>query len=242
MSTTSTLFDMTQLAEASYTRFSDAAVSNEDATKSQLQDSVNRGGDFAAAQATDFVKNWRLVAHQANTPSGFSASVFERLDSMTGAPSGQYTFAFRGTEVSEQLRVDLREADLTQLVLNGAATNQIIDLYNFVQRVTHANDATIRQARIVESTTNNRPGDLGPGVFGVGGDITTSWRIQFDSATNTKPPGEAVIPSSGISASATGHSLGGHLAVAFSRLFPEISGEVFTANGSTRGQSQIVFH
>lgn len=52
MNTTSKLFDMTQLAEASYTRFREAAVLDSATAAADLIDLVNRGGNFSSTQPT----------------------------------------------------------------------------------------------------------------------------------------------------------------------------------------------
>ena len=130
------IFSMTALAEASYTRFDGPEVGVTTEAKNALGESfqsTDLKGYFSASQANDFVKNWRLVAHQPNTATGFSGSVFERLNQTTGNGTGQYTLALRGTE---ELVLDLAVADIGQLVGNGAAFDQVIDLYNFVQRPT----------------------------------------------------------------------------------------------------------
>ncbi|MEO8384986.1 MAG: hypothetical protein ABI583_07085 [Betaproteobacteria bacterium] len=233
MNTTAKFFDMTQLAEASYTRFRDVAVTSTIATEEDLIDKVNRSGNFSAAQAADFVKNWRLVAHQANTGSGFSGSVFERLNPKTGAATGQYTFAFRGTEVGQQFGIDPAVADLGQLVANGAAFDQIIDLYNFVQRVTHADKATIQQAYRVDGATLPASG-----FFLTTGDSASPSgqrysSIAFESVSNVKLAGEATIAAT-TTVDSTGHSLGGHLAVAFSRLFPQMEFKGVSVNNFSK--------
>lgn len=35
---------------------------------------------FSETQATEFVSKWRVIDHQPNTPTGFSATLFERID------------------------------------------------------------------------------------------------------------------------------------------------------------------
>ena len=118
MSQATTLFTLTQLAEVSYTRFQPGAIGDAEGLRLNIQ-SASLGGFFSSSQAADFVRNWKLVAYQPNRASGFSASVFERLNPTNQIGTGQYTLALRGTEVGEQDSIDLVGADIAQLVAHA---------------------------------------------------------------------------------------------------------------------------
>jgi len=116
------IYELAQLAEASYADF-------------QIADPA-RGLQlikFSDTQASEFVKHWRVVAHQHNTESGFSATLFQRIDTdpVTGFQAGQYVYAVRGTEPGLQ---DL-STDLGDIVADGLALDQIVDLYNHWNRL-----------------------------------------------------------------------------------------------------------
>jgi Ca2+-binding RTX toxin-like protein len=132
MADTKKLFDMASLAEAAYADFND---SNGGVLIAE-QDIVNRlkAKDWSETQAKEFAKHYRVVHQQPNTASGFSATVFERL-SESGAPTGEYIFAARGTEPSAQFGQDLG-ADIGDLVRDGLAWEQIVDLHNYWKQLT----------------------------------------------------------------------------------------------------------
>jgi len=65
-------FDKALLSEASY-----ADLSN--LTNEQLYIDALIAEDFSQAQATAFVQTWRVVDHQPNTFTGFSATLFENI-------------------------------------------------------------------------------------------------------------------------------------------------------------------
>ena len=52
------------------------------------------GGDMTPTQAKNFFAKYRLLIHQPNTDSGFSATLFQNKESK------EYTLAIRGTEPS----------------------------------------------------------------------------------------------------------------------------------------------
>ena len=67
-----------------------------------------------------FVEKWSVANHQKNTASGFSATLFKNVDD-------SYVYALRGTE---QGRDDLVVADGMDIVTDGLAIDQLVDMYN----------------------------------------------------------------------------------------------------------------
>ena len=78
-------FDKALLSKASYVDLENVS------TPAQLT-TVLAQNDFSPAQAADFVTRWRVASHQPDTVSGFSATLFERVDK-----PGTYTLAIRGS-------------------------------------------------------------------------------------------------------------------------------------------------
>ena len=75
------VFQQAQLAEAAYANFfSDSGVL---LTVDIDVQAALEANDFSKAQATEFVSNWQVVDHVPNLNSGFSATVFERIDPVT---------------------------------------------------------------------------------------------------------------------------------------------------------------
>jgi hypothetical protein len=76
MTETTKLFELAQLAEASY-----AFLENVGDSKINLKNALvalDDNGDykFSPTQAAEFADNWRVVSHQPNTASGFASGIF----------------------------------------------------------------------------------------------------------------------------------------------------------------------
>jgi pimeloyl-ACP methyl ester carboxylesterase len=155
------------------------------------------------------------VAHRPDTPSDFSATVFERINPQPG--QSRYVFAVRGTAGG----ADLVE-DIANLVANGMAWRQAIDMYNWWQELTTPQGQTYQRA--VATRTSDALGVLPNVVVEFG----QAWRIDRIATTQTQTP---VLPAYSV-VDVTGHSLGGHLATAFSRLFTSNVANVVTINGA----------
>lgn len=118
------VFILTELAEAAYADLR-GTVGNPNALLNQLQ------GDektplLSAPQAEEVAARWEVTSHQPDTTSGFSATLFHSLD------GDGYVLAFRGTAAP---KTDLAYADGGDIVLDGLALDQIVDLYNFWQQI-----------------------------------------------------------------------------------------------------------
>ena len=154
MNTIQNLFQQAQLAEAAYANFGGFAN-----PKDALVDIK-----FSNAQATDFVAHWRVVDQYTASGlfgltdgSGFSATVFEKLDA-NGIGTGQYSFAARGTQVGllPPTTADL-SADLGDIVADGIALDQVVDMYNYWQSLTHSGvyQATKLETSLMETAALN---------------------------------------------------------------------------------------
>lgn len=264
MSSIVDLFEQTQLSEAAYTNFFDNAgnlLTANDLLKTALQ---NEG--MSAAQATEFLKHWR-VADQYSAPtgilglsgSGFSATVFERLNE-NQQPTGEYSLAIRGS-IPESILKDF-QADAKLITTDGVAVSQLVDLYNYWQRLTHVGVyqaaalttqyvATGFLTLLYVGSTANVPTSLAAyfggatsissydiaravllsnGYIVEGGTVyTASLDPSTDVYADSRQFGSGIL--AGQSVSVDGHSLGGHLAMAFSRLFPDATNSVTAVNG-----------
>ena len=207
--------DMAALAEAAYALF--------DSDKTTQEALIDSG--FSDSQATAFVTNWALIDHLPDTSTGFSATVFQSKD------NGEYTLAIRGTAQND---VDLIGADVGDIVADGLAWDQIIDLYNYTQELTRHGDYTqaikwpiaIDEALISQGADKVKEWAQSQGYIydNPGGNV---WRVELISVQGV---GDGVLY--GKSLHVAGHSLGGHLAAAFSRLFPDITTDVTMINGA----------
>ena len=91
------------LAEASYGDFELELPNDGIYEQSFVAAAIQNTGDknnFSATQAAEFVSHWRVVAHQPETTSGFSATLFQRIDTdpESGLKAGDCVFAIRGTK------------------------------------------------------------------------------------------------------------------------------------------------
>lgn len=195
MTTIKQYFEYSQLAQAAY------ALWNEGVSTTVL---VDQSG-FALSQAREFLgvdtngiripgKGYSVLNHAPNDPTGFSATVFMNNE------TGKMTIAFRGTETDGFLNPDVLEDGF--LAVEGYARDQIYSLYNYIQRLITPPNETVAQWVRAET-------------FDPAGDVIITWAL-----TGTAH-GLGVIPE-GAQIDVTGHSLGGHLAMAASRLFPSL--------------------
>ncbi|MFH0784980.1 MAG: calcium-binding protein, partial [Pseudomonadota bacterium] len=244
MSNTTQYYDLASLAEASYVLYHIDGLdfSNEDQVKAALQNEQLYHGHFSATQAADFVEKWEVVSHQKNTESGFSATLFKNKE------TGEFFYANRGTEPGQVLD-DLVITDGGDIVTDGLAINQIVDMYNDWQRIQSTGvyqaaklDLKLEETALLEAERLATP-------FGVVGayqlylrtrndviiDMPSGFVYTIDMVasdqlfTDERATGAGINISGGVTA--VGHSLGGHLATAFSRLFSECS-DVLTINGA----------
>lgn len=158
------------------------------------------GAGMSDSQASRFADTYAIVDQYNDSITGLSVTVFQQ--------GGQYHLAIRGTNDVLDFLAD------AQLLFGGAARNQIVSLYNYVQRLlTPAGHSTIQ----VE--------DVAPNIDPITGYVNDPGGIRQTASA----VGLGYL--TGISGvTVTGHSLGGHLAAATSRLFPSLIGGTNTYN------------
>lgn len=229
------LFRRTQLAEAAYADFFDARTRSVLTNDNDVRDAVT-AEDFSATQATDFTANWQVLHHQPDTSSGFSATLFQDKT----APGKEVVLAIRGTRGLTDLSTDVGD-----IVLDGLAFGQIVDLYNYWQSLTAAPGAVYQAAKLVElpaETIALRTLGLayetllrGRSDVLIDKPSNTVWTVAFDSSDRVFSDERALASGAASGATrieVTGHSLGGHLAAAFTRLFPTQGVEALAVNGA----------
>lgn len=211
MPTLKQLFEFSQLAQAAYAHLENgsppsAFVNNDTA-------------EFSLSQATVFLDDatgYSLLHHQPNDSSGFSASLFRNNS------TGGITITFRGTEGLPLNNIDpcdiAADADIVTI---GYARQQIISAYNYYQQLITPVGQTAQQ--LVEELTDQPPTDGRPFTTLPGTTQFLSYRVvNIGEGLGKLSPTDHVT--------VTGHSLGGHLAVAFSRLFSGVVDHVYTYN------------
>ena len=213
------ILDSALMAETAYAEFLQP--------NGQLKSSIRQAlldKDWSATQADEFLRNYRVVSQQPNTATGYSATLFEKLNN--GVPTGQFVLANRGTEL---LTIDLA-VDIGELVADGLAYSQIVDMYNYWKRLTTLPGQTHQQAQLL--TIPYQP-NLVPGTYIRDTGSSFVHRIQFVAASD----GLGAV-SAGVPLEVVGHSLGGHLASAFTRLFVGAASQAYSINGA--GYAEIV--
>ncbi|WP_418647602.1 calcium-binding protein [Thauera butanivorans] len=181
-------------------------------------------------QAELFASNYTVVTQYTDTlaegglGTSFSATVFKDA-------GGNLTLAIRGTAELTGTPNDLSTDG--DIAVNGAGYDQIVAMVNWWQRATTPTNQTAIQYKIV-------PGPLDPhdgfqfGILWLKIEAPVAGTGELVSALADDPDHKLAV---------TGHSLGGHLAMAFSTLFPGHAGlvTVFNAPGFTSSSANQDF-
>ena len=249
----SNIFDYTQLAEASYSNFWDkdgkfmtdileikkALIRNGIGNKS-LVDTPN---DPSHVQADELLKDWSVLAQYKDRTdeSSFSATLFKN-----NGTDGEYVFACKGTLGMTDILTDAGD-----LVHDGLAMYQIVDMYNFWQQINAPKGASYK-VRVLEEVDLLEADSASIGSLQAQGYVIDSnlgaaasgykrvmrFVEKDSSAIYTKDDERATglgIDREKVKVTVVGHSLGGHLASAFSRLFPELVDDCLMINGAGYG-------
>ena len=258
---TTELYDLGLLAEVAYGNFINdegKVIIVENDIKKILQgkdiDGVeNFNLKLSKTQAEAFITDWQIVAHQTDTETGFSATLFQYKE------TGEQVYSIRGTAGGTDLSTDVGD-----IVIDGLAIHQIVDLHNDWQRL-NATKGNLYNVKVLEKDDelsdlanihfssplwtlvdlaqifyndlgdaldiNNLVIDYPSGTVYRVTDQTSDFIFDDERATGA----DAV---NGSKLSVTGHSLGGHLATAFTRLFPE-EAEALTINGAGFATGEI---
>ena len=198
------------------------------------------GNDFSLGNVGDIFSN----------ESGFSGTLFH------DKTNHGFVMAFKGTAGWK----DLLGTDVADIVTNGAAHNQIIDMYNFWQQIKHSGQESYYEAAYLDGNNplnhqfqlinSNRllPDKakkaaliltkikaVNEGYYVADGGI---YKVAFRPSNEIYKDERKFTYKEKIDVSkmtVAGHSLGGHLAAIFSRLFPEATSMTYMFNGAGTG-------
>lgn len=174
------------------------------ATGDAFNETPFQNAGFSNTQRANFATRFPTIVRHVDEvdETSFSATVFE--DSW-----GDLTLAIRGTVefIGDVLPTD------ADIFVGGAGYDQIVAMTNWWLRVTGEKDTAVEQFRLMEYLNHEVPA----GAVVLRSDAEKSYVL--DDAPEASATGElhAAI-SSGQTVNVTGHSLGGHLAMAFSSI------------------------
>jgi len=223
-----TLFQEALLAQAAYVENLKPGMAGE-----ELIDALKTRDGITQAQAEYFSEHFTVEQQDENLDTGFSATLFKNIETQ------KFHLAVRGSAAPGlDLDPDWTDANIDNL-LYGISYDQVTDLINFYLRLTQggADVAQFEFDEVAVALDSSPPeGGIfwgheydegidsdGDGVDDIIGDIYLTFKA-IDSQ-----PGLGVIANNQ-QLNVTGHSLGGHLASAFSLLYPSVINQTTTFN------------
>ncbi len=101
-----------------------------DALIAALKSGNGHNSRFTETQAEDFAAHWKVLDQDANTKTGFSATLFEcrEDDPTTGAKAGDRVISFRSTEFLDDAARDNEATNSLEIKDFGFAFGQISDM------------------------------------------------------------------------------------------------------------------
>jgi hypothetical protein len=215
---TQTILEQSEIALAAYATLAAGKLEPQTA---RLRD---EGKIMSASQADAFAERYEVVTQFNDTQAeggmgtSFSATVFKDT-------SGNLTLAIRGTlEAGDFFPTD---ADIAM----GAGRDQIVAMWNWLQRASSTGGQPVAQVKAFAGTETPPIGSVA-----VYADSAYNYYLVPAASSGVTANGLLANSSAAMTADAdhklnvTGHSLGGHLAMAFGSLFSGATSEVVAFN------------
>lgn len=93
----------------------------------------NRASVFTATQAIDFAAQWEILDQKANTPTGFSGTLFRNK-----ANPNELVLSFRSTEFIDDAARDNKATNELEIAAGGFALGQIADMETWYKTLSKA--------------------------------------------------------------------------------------------------------
>ena len=193
------VFNQAELALAAYANLGIDSATNK----------VNlKAASFSDKQADEFIKRYPTVVTQYTDPTtSFTATVFKD-------PAGNLTLALRGTLEGRDYVTN------GDIALAGTGYDQLVSMVNWWQRASNPNGQSVTQYQLKTYIGGLDPAPPAGAMLLYQSGSTTTYLEPAASAQATGELLAAVGADADHRLDVTGHSLGGHLAMAFGSLFP----------------------
>ena len=203
MNTIQTTYINALLADASYVTLSENGI----VITNQAVLKTNLTAVLTQPQATYLLENFDILTQTLSPTGGFDAVVW-RGKSTAGSDLADKVFvSMRGTQELQDF------ADDGSLAARGIPYNQIRDMANWWMRATAQAGDMVKQIKVDS--------------------VVTPWLTKYTFAADTSVAATGELHGQvGQIAAVNGHSLGGYLATAFTRLFGKNAQEVNTFNSA----------
>lgn len=134
-----------------------------------------RSSVFTATAATKFASEWTLIAHQPNTDTGFSGTLF-RYDGdnnpAAGLVRGQLVMSFRSTEFIDDAVRDNQSTNSMEVEAFGWAFGQIADMRKWFDSLRDSGSIPNNQSVTVTG-------------YSLGGHLATAFNLMFPRAASS---------------------------------------------------------
>lgn len=217
------LFNQAELSFAAY-----ASLSSGNTDQKPQIDALTDAG-MSQKQAEEFASRYTEVVTQFNdTKTSFSATVFKDV-------TGKLTLAIRGTAELFSVPGDVVPTDL-DILLHGAGYDQILAMHNWWHSATAQAGQEVQQFAIRSYyITDGAVPDGAVFLYSKEGNGPVPidrnyYVVATDTIVATGELAQALALDADARVDVTGHSLGGHLAMAFGSMFSNYTNEVTVFN------------
>ena len=242
MLTARQLKEFSQLSQAAYAHFDTNDFvyfgGTPGSALKNLKETPNSASAFTDSEAADFTARYEILDQSEDNAdsNGFSATLFRDKQ------SGQLILSFRGTEFDNDRLRDLILTDL-RIGIDGFASPQAIAEYRYIKELMTPGRQSVQYTGQELNNLETIYWDYNPLTIPDGSQEAqqehdaqvATWnalkaRIVADTGIDAGQGAVPLIPDIG-DLTLTGHSLGGHLAILATRLFPGMANdEVVTFN------------